>query len=406
MKAVIVLISSGQPSLNPRLVKEADALCEIGYSVIVIYQYWNNWGTKFDEELLKTKKWKSIRVGGTPNSDKIDYWLSRVTFKFYSILSRKTSFKFNIAELAIGRCTTQLLKKSLKIKADLYIAHNLGALPIAVRAAKQNNAKCGFDAEDFHRNEVSNDWKSFDVKLKSYLECKYLHRLDYLTVASPLIAQAYKALDLNLTPVVINNVFELEYQPALNLNLNKGLKLFWFSQTIGKNRGLEDVILALNLINNSLIELNLLGNINESEKIYFDNLATFEIIYHQPISGKDIFKLANQFDIGLALEISSPYNRSICLTNKLFTYLLSGLAIIASNTQAQTQFMEENLSVGELYPIGNINYFADVISAFYKNKRLLNSYKKNAYHLARTKYNWELEQKKFTSLIHNTLNEK
>lgn len=60
----IVLVTSGQPSLNPRLVKEADALVEAGYEVTVIYQYWNEWGTDLDKVLLPQKKWKTIRVGG------------------------------------------------------------------------------------------------------------------------------------------------------------------------------------------------------------------------------------------------------------------------------------------------------------------------------------------------------
>ena len=50
----IVLISPGQPSLNPRLVKEADTLAANGYDVTVLYSYWNDWGAKFDKTLLPT----------------------------------------------------------------------------------------------------------------------------------------------------------------------------------------------------------------------------------------------------------------------------------------------------------------------------------------------------------------
>ncbi len=45
----------------------------------------------------------------------------------------------------------ELKKSACDIKADLYIAHNLGALTAAAMAAQKNNARYSFDAEDFHR---------------------------------------------------------------------------------------------------------------------------------------------------------------------------------------------------------------------------------------------------------------
>ena len=109
------------------------------------------------------------------------------------------------------------------------------------------------------------------------------------------------------------------------------------------------------------------------------------------------------FDVGLELEQNKPLNRDICLTNKIFTYLISGLAIIASNTKAQQQFINENNNVGKLYPITNINKLAELINQLFGNKKLLNEYKNNAYHLAQSKYNWENESKKFIDVINKTL---
>lgn len=402
----IVLITSGQPSLNPRLVKEADALIEAGYQVTVIYQHWNNWGTELDLELLKTKKWEAVRVGGTPKVNKLSYWFSRISFKLYQKLAQQLTFKYKIAENAIGRCTKLLLAKAISLKADLYIAHNLGALPVAVIASKLNKAKCGFDAEDFHRNEVTNDVEAFDTRLKTYIEDKYLHQLNYFTVASPLIGQAYQAIYPALKPIVINNVFSVSFlqKPHFTKDIEP-LKIFWFSQTIGKNRGLEDAIEAISLLNNENINLTLLGNIDEIDKTYFIslskklNLSENQLNFIKPISPDKIFELANTYDIGLALEQSIPLNRNICLTNKIFTYLTAGLAIIASNTAAQKHFLMENPDVGKTYDAGNIQQLKAIISDISHHRDLLNRYKNNALHLAKTTYNWELESEKFLNLI-------
>ena len=55
MKAA-VLITTGQPSVNPRIVKEADALHAAGLSVKMLYCYWINWAFEADKKLLKNVK--------------------------------------------------------------------------------------------------------------------------------------------------------------------------------------------------------------------------------------------------------------------------------------------------------------------------------------------------------------
>jgi glycosyltransferase involved in cell wall biosynthesis len=303
----ILIVTSGQPSLNPRLVKEANALTTAGYNVTVIYQYWNHWGTEMDKALLTKKSWKAIRVGGSPNNDKFTYWYSRLIHKKNQLFSKY--FPNLLTEFSIFRCTKLLLKEAVKYKANLYIAHNLGALPAAVKAAKKNNAKCGFDAEDFHRQEVTDNPNENAYKLAKFMEDKYLPQVDYLTTASPLIANAYQKLYPNLKPIVINNVFSSSFLQQVNhANHNKELGLFWFSQTIGKGRGIEDALKAIALLKKPYINLTLLGNIDKNNQNYFFNLANElglaknQLSLISPVSPDHIFELASKYDIGLALE--------------------------------------------------------------------------------------------------------
>ena len=395
MSLRICFITPGHISSNPRLVKEVITSLANNHAVYIIFTQNLNYLNLEDQKILDKNpriSFEIINIG----------YFTKIVHKILFEVIRKLGI-FGLHNFVYSKSYFKFLTTAKKINADLYIAHNLAALPIAVQAAKKNRAKCGFDAEDFHRNEVSNDPNDFQVKLKTFIEDKYLKEVDYLTCASPLISKAYKTLYPQLYPIVINNVFELKHQSQIKLNQNKGLKLFWFSQTIGKNRGLEEVILALNLIDNPLIELHLLGYLDQNENGYFNDLANFSINYHQPISNSDIFKLASQFDIGLALERKQPLNRDICLTNKIFTYLISGLAIIASNTQAQQLFLEENEAIGKVYPIGNTTELSKIIVELLNNKDLLNTYKANAYKLAQTKYNWEMESKQFIDIVEKTL---
>ncbi len=107
--------------------------------------------------------------------------------------------------------------------------------------------------------------------------------------------------------------------------------------------------------------------------------------------------LAAQADVGLALEQSNPINRDICLTNKIFTYLSAGLAIIFSDTAAQTEF-NETYQAGIIYPQGNGEALAACIKK-YLNPEILQAQKYHNYNLAKEKLNWEEESKNYLTLF-------
>jgi glycosyltransferase involved in cell wall biosynthesis len=400
----VLLISSGQPSLNPRLVKEADALSGAGYEVTVLYAYWNAWGTQHDKELLAGKKWKAICAGGDPKRKRLPWFLSRLIRRTARFLLRKTNSYARFADLAIARSSYFLIVEARKHYADLYIGHNLGALPATVKTAKLHKKPCGFDAEDFHRQEVTDDVYSCEFNISKYLEDKYLPQVDYITASSPLIAENYSLLyHRNIASIL--NVF-----PKVTLNVadnkNGPLKLFWFSQTIGPNRGLELVVEAMSLTSAN-IELHLLGKVNDAYKKNLFSLSksientNSHIFFHEPMKGDEIFQFASQFDIGLAAETTVCLNREISLTNKLFTYIQSGLAIAASDTVAQNAFMHQYPLTGKVYR--NAKELASILTEYHKNRELLFQTKNQSFQIGQTQLNWENESRTFLKVIKNIL---
>ncbi len=411
MNKKIVLITSGQPALNPRLVKEADALTAAGYQVTVIYQYWNDWGTEMDKQLLPSKKWKAVHVGGSPKEKKALYLTTRIQHKTAKTLVKWFGLKHNLAERAAGRCSFLLLKEALRQPADLYIAHNLAALPVAVLAAKKNKAQCGFDAEDFHRNEISDDPNNFNVRLKTFLEEKYFPQTDYLTASSLPISELYQKLFPFKKITTILNAFLIvkEVQPSV-IKAGEPLKLFWFSQTIGLNRGLQDAISAIKILENEQIELHLLGFLSERTNSGIQDLITglrfskkTVVTFYSPVSSEKLPTFAAQFDVGLALEPGFCKNNDAALSNKIFTYLQAGLAVAASDTVAQKQFLNENPDLGFCYEKGNGQQLANFLKRFIEEPDLLQKTKLAAYQAARSHLNWETESVKFLKVVEKTL---
>lgn len=404
----VVIVTSGQPSLNPRLVKEADALCESGYVVTVLYQYWNEWGTREDIELLKNKQWKAIRIGGSPKEQKITYWSRKILQKIFSFLI-KNGFSYGIVEWYLNSNWYLLYNEALRQRPNLIIGHNLGALASVVKSARKLNIKCGFDAEDFHRFEENDCLEDLKVKAKIYLENKYLPYLNYITTASPLISNSYKKLYPNLKFTTILNVFPIYKSLVKKDPYSESINLFWFSQTIGKNRGLEDIIRAMGILKAQPLILTLLGNLTNEMKTYLLNLinnvglSESQIKFLQPVAPDEIFSICANHHIGLALEPGFSHNNNIALSNKIFTYLTAGLAVIATATDAQKKIMDENPGFGIVSSIGDSNEMANVLRNYLNDRTLLYHHQANALKLANNTFNWELEQEKFINLIKSTL---
>lgn len=400
----VVLITTGQPSVNPRIVKEADALQVAGYKVVMLYCYWIKWANAADNELLRNIQWKYQLIGGTPLQNKVDFFFTKARYKVSNLLSTLGYKKFLIAERSQARCFDELLKAAKSIRADVYIAHNLGALSIAIKAAAYNKGFAGFDFEDYHREENNGEKKSI-VRRIVFLEEKYVPQLHYISTSSPMIAE--KVVEnfpcFNNSVITLLNCFPLAQKPLKKIESQQSaLQLFWFSQTIGKNRGLEAVVAALKQLNNPSIHLTLVGNCTNEMMFFLKKIAGDIkgcIHFAGIIQPQDLPAYAAGFDVGLATELATPLNRSICLTNKIFTYLIAGNCILASDTTAQQDFLNSNKGIGLLYKNNDVADLAEKINHLYNDSSFIKQCKDKAYSLALSDLNWDKESKKLLDVI-------
>ena len=404
MPKQIVILTTGQPSTNPRMVKEYLALKEAGYLVKVFYSYWHHWAVEPDKQFFTQPgidKQDFEMVGGSPFENKMAYTISKIKQKINQFIYFKTGM---LRDAAKSRTTPHLIAAAKNYKADLYIAHNAGALPAAVQGAAKHNAKAGFDAEDLHRGEYKNKQSRHCHHLVA-VEDAYLPRCHFVTVASPLIGASYKKLYPGQGFVTINNVFSKKYLQKLKETEDGQLSLFWFSQTIGPHRGLSSVVRALNLLKPDCnVHLYLLGNIAHGYDKKLLKLSHRENVHFlPPVQPDAVFAIAAKYDIGLSIEVPDFENRNVCLTNKIFTYLLAGNCILFSDTDAQTDFLQTYPGAGFLFENGNEYKLATAIEKLFYNREQLNIVKQYVSNLSATKLNWENESKKLVTLINSIL---
>jgi glycosyltransferase involved in cell wall biosynthesis len=401
---------------NPRLVKEADALAKAGYDVDVVACQYVDWATEHDQPILERADWTPHLLRWGRNESPFLFWHSRLRQhacrKLLELPGAGPSLRGNESLLlrAFDRVLPELYTETQQPPADLYIAHNLQALPVAAAAARKHGAKLGFDAEDFHSGMRGYDAEpGLRDEIVERLEGTYLPQCDYLTAASPGIAEAYANKYGVDEPTSILNVFPLRHRPDAHQSTDPDgpLTLYWFSQTIGPERGLEDVVRALSHLSGENIELHLRGNWHSPE--YRDKLHRLagptadRLISHEPAPPDEMVTRAAKYDVGLALEQDVEKNRDICLTNKIFTYLLAGNAVVATATSAQRRLMEKIDDTGFLYEPGDDSALARHLTTWIQDREALGRCRNHAWKHGGETYNWNTEKDKFLAIVDDVL---
>lgn len=402
----VVILSTHQPAGNPRALKEYWTLKEAGYAVKHLYAYNHDWSYSIDERKFRegTLPYPDfVRVGGDPHQSPVLYFLSRTLHRIFRLTAALRPF---FRQMAVARPAYALWRSAKAFPADLYIAHYLGALPAARRAALKHDAQMIFDAEDFHRGEQA--YFAQQVGDVIAVEDQLLPKADVITAASPLIAREYGKLFPEKNTIVVNNAFSLCNIQPLRARSSGIMKLFWFSQFIGESRGLEIFIKAMNFLPNAKLQLTILGNHflpGYEQKLFSLANDASRIVFRTTVAPEEVFVVAAEHDIGLAGEMPHCYNRELCLTNKIFTYLLAGNCVLASDTKAQEEFLDQNPGIGYVYEHNNPADLAEKIERLYADRALLNAFRENAQRVANW-LNWEAEQKVWIKMVAGLLGEK
>jgi hypothetical protein len=139
----------------------------------------------------------------------------------------------------------------------------------------------------------------------------------------------------------------------------------------------------------SQVELHLIGNARNSiiRPSIWKTVALY-LELHGPMPQAELHALLSSFDVGLALENKTQdFNRDICLTNKIWAYFQSGLYILATETQAQRQFLSEKPWAGEI--MGK-DEKKKRLSWLIENKEQIRKHSQNRFEKAKS-YAWEEE---------------
>ena len=396
MRATVCVLTATHLSACPRMLKAADAFAEAGYEVRVVSARHTAWATAADAEVRRSRtrawRWRVIDYRRRSARRVITGTRSRAARALARSIG-PARCAVPLAARAFSRAHSELVAAAAAEPADLYYGGTAAGLAATAEAARRRAAPYALDLEDFHSQEQEDGASGrLDNALAARLESGLLPGAAFLTAASQAIADEYRRR-YRVAPVPIHNTFPLPARPPdVSPSAGGGLTLYWFSQTIGPGRGLEDVVRAMGL-GAIAGELHLRGGADRAyvarlERLARETAPRLQIALHEPDAPDRMIERSRGYDIGLALEQGQVLNRALCLTNKALTYVLAGLALVMSDTPGQRPLADD---VGDvlLYAPGDAPTLAQGLARWAHDRGALARAKAAAWRAACRRWHWE-----------------
>lgn len=408
----IEIFSYLPPSSNPRVIKEAEALANAGFKV-----------TAVTSALPGASRIPMSRSGayGLRNLNKRSSWWGlwrhRILKKSAPLWPRALRAQVD----AYGSLFVDLLRYLESSSGDaVRIAHLEPSLLASAHHDCLGSIFCDF--EDWYSEDLLPGSRSpglttvlkrtEEAALKQSLGCWCTSQV----MASSLSA-AYHARE----PLVVRNVFPRRLREGIDgrwkdrpdmarhLPANDPssprptdcpVSIYWFSQTIGPGRGLEQLLLALESVRGSW-ELHLRGGLTTHAR-WLEEACPGQIrkrvFTHELVGLEEVTSRAAEHDAGYCGEPLLPENKNVTISNKFFHYLQAGLAIVASSTAGQREAAQIAPGAAELYAPGKVKELADVLQNFVCNHQALRSARSCAFK-AGTGLCWENESPKLVEAV-------
>ena len=408
----VTIVSSGHLSTCPRMLKAADALAEDGYDVRVVATRHEPWAADADVDVQARRQWRVSTIDYSRTGAPATYWRTGLRYRFARAMVSgvgPATAPLRVVARAFGRVHAELVDAAVAEPTDFIYGGTTGALAAVAEAAKRSGVSYALDLEDLHHGEASGAQAAFENALARRVEQAVLSRAVFLTTSSEAIGRAYGA-QYGVTAAVVHNTFPLPPQaPSIAAGSGDLFRAYWFSQTIGPGRGLEDAIAALGNIPVPA-EIVLRGR---PQAGYLDALRALAgahgnrvTVTHAPPAAPDLMTdLARGFDVGLALEQAAPLNRRLCQTNKAFTYILAGVPVAMTDTEGQRPLAEDLGCAAVTAAPGDVDGLTQALLAWATDPARLECAKRAAWQAALRRWHWEhpLERGRVQDLVRSAL---
>lgn len=274
---------------------------------------------------------------------------------------------------------------------DLWVANDWNTLPLAAHLAKERGGVYSYDTHEFAVEEYAEklSWRFWHRPMIKVLEAAFIRDAVVVsTVSASIAAELNRLYALPRPCLVVRNTPDFQSQPFRPTG--RPIRVLYHG-LVAPGRGLEDVVSSVAQWRSDF-DLAIRG---PGDSAYLAALQRHidaqkvgnRVCLLPAVPMTDLIAAAAAFDIGLfALPATSRHNR-FALPNKLFEYIMAGLALCVSNLPEMARLIDTH-EVGITFDAIEPGQIASAINRF--DRAVVDAYKRAALAAARTLC-WEHE---------------
>ena len=303
----------------------------------------------------------------------------------------------------ILRLNLRMARAALRQGADVYHAHDLDTLLAGYVAGRRAGKKLVYDfhelyTEQFKEGVKTGVWRYYYSLLERALVRKTDLRLTVCESLGDWVTQRYGTngvLTVRNVPV---------YQPPTPGPADRGREpVILYHGGYFRDRGLEQLIESAQYLKRGRIVFRGFGELEDHLRaLVRERGVEGRVSFAPPVPMLDLVRTAAEADIGVIPYIPFCLNNRFCLPNKLFEYLMAGLAVAGSDLPELRKVIV-GYNVGLVFNPEDPQDIAKVLNEMLGDATRLEGMKRNALLAARTSYNWEVEAQKLVKGYQMTL---
>jgi glycogen(starch) synthase len=377
---------------DPRVRREAASLVYAGYDVTIIGAKDEN--SSFTEELdgchiIRVLTLRHLYDALTSSrSTKCRVSKEHEAVSFFTKLRGDALNIISVIWLNVA-----LARRAVKQRADVYHAHDLDTLLAGFLAKCWTRKKLVYDFHELFTEQFRHGIKTILwILFYSLLERLLVRYADVrVTVCRSLGEWVTQRYGVNGV-MTVRNVPPLQLWAPNHARRNHN-RVILYHGGYYRDRGLEQLIESVKYLVAGTLMLRGYGNLENHLRALVRVFGVEDrVLFAPPVPMADLVKTACEADIGVIPYIPFCLNNRFCLPNKLFEYMMAGLAVVGSDLP-ELRHVILGHQIGGVFSPENPRDIARTINELLLDTARLDTMKRNALRAARELYNWETEGK-------------